>query len=245
MPTRRTLLIFGGVALWVGGIRTVSTFTERLSPFEFTPLDQPEGFRALAAEGGSSPSRGAFDFTIGLKLGEAAPRPTGGAEDVTEGLFSQSDGKGTPVAYFFDYYCPYCRILSGHLSELVSEEEIALTRHHWPIFGATSELAARAALAAGMQGAFAAIHDRFIRTPVRVTPAYLSQVADDLGLTWPRMQADMQSETVDEELDRSRMLADIFGFYGTPALVVGRTVVQGEIAPDRLHALARLERREA
>ncbi|WOI55853.1 DsbA family protein [Palleronia sp. LCG004] len=246
MATRRQLLFLGaGVALWAGGTRIVPRIFERFAGFEFIALDRPEGFRALASGNGAVSSGQAVDFMVGLE--PVDPLPTGLMDRVEEHpqtfLFDASGRIGaTPVAYFFDYYCPYCRVLSGHLSDLVGNSEIALTRHHLPIFGEASNLASRAAIGAELLGEGEALHRRLVQTPVRVTPSYLEEVAEDLGLAWPELWRTMQSPEVTARLDRSRALSRLFAFVGTPALVVGRTLVQGEIPKRRLSALVELER---
>ena len=102
----------------------------------------------------------------------------------TDALFfaRSRSARAVPVAYFFDYYCPYCRTLSGHLSDFAASE-IALSRHHWPIFGSASELAARASLAAKQQGDTVELHTRLMNTPFRVTPMHLRDISEDVGLS--------------------------------------------------------------
>jgi predicted DsbA family dithiol-disulfide isomerase len=73
----------------------------------------------------------------------------------------------------------------------------------------------------------------------------LLRLAEDLGLDGARVRQDMQSDGVSETLARSRGLARAFAFPGTPALVVGRTVVVGLIGPRRLRALVEQEERDA
>jgi protein-disulfide isomerase len=54
----------------------------------------------------------------------------------------------------------------------------------------------------------------------------------------------MESKGVLQELDTSSVLSEIFGFIGTPALVVGRTVIQGQISDRNLLKIIDLERSE-
>jgi len=103
-------------------------------------------------------------------------------------------------------------------------------------------LAAQAALAAKRQDAYVAFHKRLMRTPFGTTPEYLDVLAEDIGVDGARLRADMASEDVRRELRESSALADIFAFVGTPALVVGRTIVQGEIGDARLKRLIERER---
>ncbi|PZX14892.1 DSBA-like thioredoxin domain-containing protein [Palleronia aestuarii] len=246
MGTRRQLLVLGGAAgLWVGAFRYGPDIVERFRGIGFEPHERVSGYRRIASEGARSAGAG-FDVLTGL--GRSEPLPPGLAEKVASdpesALFDTPANGPTRIAYFFDYYCPYCRVLSEHLASLRATAEIAVTRHHWPIFGASSDLAARAVLAAGMQTDDDALHARLMQTPIRVTPSYLEELALAVGLSWPELERDMQAQEVEASLQRTRALVRLFGFVGTPALVVGRTVVEGEIPEARLLELARIERPE-
>lgn len=68
-----------------------------------------------------------------------------------------------------------------------------------------------------------------MRTPLVAEEASVLRVAADIGLDVDRLAKDMASAEVQEEMNRTRALADIFGFIGTPGLVIGRTVLNGAI----------------
>lgn len=246
---RRLLFLTGGLALWVAGFRFVPQMSTGLGGFDFRPLERVPGFRTLStSDGATSSGGGGFDILLGLT--SVDPLPAGLMERVTaapeDALFKTSgSANATPVAYFFDYYCPYCRVLSVHLDDLAAAGEISVTRQHWPVFGEASILAARASLAAEFQGDAEGLHDRLLRTRGRVTPAFLRRLAEETGLSWTRLKEDMESPDVTASLDRARALAQLFAFIGTPSLVVGRTVVEGEISKSRLRTLARMERSDA
>ena len=102
--------------------------------------------------------------------------------------------------------------------------------------------AARAALAADMQGAYLAIHRSLMRVRFLASPKYLEQLARKLGIDPARMAADMRSEEVTRRIDEALALSDIFDFPGTPTLVVGRTVAPGAMTEETLRALIERER---
>ena len=109
--------------------------------------------------------------------------------------------------------------------------------HEWPLLGPVSEVAAKAALAAKRQGAYPAFHDALMRGAFVPTPAFLQALAGRIGIDPQRMLADMESAGVAREIAETRALADLFGFFGTPSMVVGRTLVTGEIGDAALRAL--------
>lgn len=242
---RRALLIGGAAAIgvlawnaapWLRGLLPVS--------LDFADLDDPPGFRRLA--GGAT--SGGIDPFAGLSA-SGAPQPMIPEEalraDLCRALFGERPGPGvTPVASFSDYYCPYCRGLTRRLSAIEDESggAVRVAWREWPLLGAASETAAKAALAAERQGAYADFHAALMRSGFVPTPPFIDALAERIGVDPARMRADMASPEVAYEIAEARGLARLFGFPGTPALVVGRTVVVGEISDATLRALIARER---
>jgi 2-hydroxychromene-2-carboxylate isomerase len=81
-------------------------------------------------------------------------------------------------------------------------------------------------------------------TPFQATPEYLARLAGDLGVDKDQLILDMGSKEVAQELENSSALARLFAFVGTPALVIGRTVVQGQISDKMIREIIELEREE-
>lgn len=244
---RRRLLIagaafFGAMALW----QNAPNVWERLMPqrLSFVPLDGLPGFRQL--EGGSL-SVG-FDPLLGIGSNRPTPLRTDPEllrADLCTALFAQPPAAGVvPIAFFSDFYCPFCRVLAGRLAAIDRRGGVAIRWHEWPLLGPSSELAARAALAAERQGAYAAWQAALYRTGFVATPAFLDNVAGRLELDMARFHADMHSESISTAIADARGLAALFGFPGTPALVVGRTVIMGEIGEGKLAAVIERERGE-
>ena len=116
--------------------------------------------------------------------------------------------------------------------------------HELPLLGGGSRLAAKAALAARRQGAYPAFHERMMTAKFQATPAYLAALSEGIGLDYARLEADMESTDIDLELHVSAALARRFGFIGTPALVIGKTAVLGEIGERVTRELIATERKE-
>jgi protein-disulfide isomerase len=206
-------------------------------------MDSPEGFRRIA--GGQITA--SFDPFIGIDRPADArdPDPARIAGRLCEALFggSASEAGVVPVASFSDYNCPFCRVLTQRLADLEEEAggAVRITWHELPLLGPSSVAAARGALAAGNQGAYAAFHRRLMRSRFEATPDYLTVLAGDLGIDADRLIADMDSRDVTDQILDSIALSRQFAFAGTPALVVGRTAVEGQISEDALRRLIAIE----
>lgn len=247
---RRNLLWLGGIALAYGALSRGPALWQRAFPpeFAFEPIPGLTGFRRIA--------RG--DVTAGspvfLGLDEkdwrdAAIAPDNLRTDLCRHLFGSAARRRpqVPVAYFSDYNCRYCRVLTPELVKRAkgAAAAIDISWHELPLLSVTSEMAGRAALAAGFQGGAAAWHARVIGSSVVPAPGYFRRVAEEIGLDGARLVVDMARPEIDRALAVSRGLAGLFGFVGTPGLVVGRTAVLGRIAPHDLDRLIALEAAEA
>ncbi|NBD29653.1 MAG: thioredoxin domain-containing protein [Alphaproteobacteria bacterium] len=250
MTSRRSTLAFLGVAAGVVvGFQTLPSLLDRFSGMpEFEPLARPEGFREIS--GGSS-SSGAFDPFVGLEAKEDGPSAETIAEveaDLCKALYPDAgdDPSIVPVASFSDYYCPYCRVQMRRLADLAEEREsgVTVSWHELPLLGDGSDRAAKAVLAAKRQGAYVAFQEALWTTPFQPTRDYLLRLSDKIGIDGNRLVKDMQSDEVVDELMISKALARTFGFIGTPAMVVGGTVIQGEITEGVLRRLVEIERDE-
>jgi len=160
--------------------------------------------------------------------------------DICGALFGTNLSAGVvPIAYFSEFLCPYCRALERDLDEILAEESgtVQLVQHELPIFGPASELAARASVAAARQGLQQPLRQRFMRTSLVADQRSVLAVAAGVGIDSARLARDMNSAEVQAELDRTRALADVFGFAGTPGLVIGRTVAEGAVPRSLLRRI--------
>jgi protein-disulfide isomerase len=105
----------------------------------------------------------------------------------------------------------------------VRSDSVRMIYKEWPILGEASQLAARAALAADRQGQYPAFHARMMSTRLIPTPKLVEDFAAELAINFA--------------------LAKALGLVGTPVLVVGRTIAQGDITRRQLERLIEDEMR--
>ncbi len=134
------------------------------------------------------------------------------------------------VVEFFDYRCPYCKAMASGLARLLKEDgNIRFVYKEWPILGPVSEVAARAALGAWKQGRYAEYHEVLMTISGKLSEEDIFEAAKSLGLDIGRLRKDMNSPEIDEIILRNQKLADSLNISGTPAFVIGSTMVPGAL----------------
>lgn len=129
---------------------------------------------------------------------------------------------------FTDYNCPYCEASLKDVNRLIADDpELKVVIREWPIFEG-SDVASRMALAAGMQGKYAAFHDAMFRMKD------VDAAARAAGLDMAKAQADAASEPVSTEIARNLDQARALGFTGTPAWIAGNKPFGGAVGYEKL-----------
>lgn len=236
---RRDVLIAGTA---VGAV----VFLPRLftSGFTFEPIAGVPGFRQIPFAAASGGAAGAAFVGLGARNPDQQRRRDQIRANPDRALFdAQAPATDLPVALFTDYNCPFCPVLSDMLMRLEADGAgIAIRFHDLPVLGPNSIAAARAALAAAEQGKYRPVHHHLMRSRLRPGPASLRALASRFDMEPARFLQDTQSPRIMDQLRQAEDIAAVFGIIGTPALVVGRTLVVGEISEKRLRRLIRLER---
>jgi len=139
------------------------------------------------------------------------------------------------IVEFFDYRCPYCKRVVDPLMKAIEEDgNVKLVFKEFPILGPDSVLAARAALAANLQGKYVDFHRALMGSETRVSEENLFTIAESAGLDVDRLMADMESPEIAEHIGKTYALAESLGIGGTPAFVIGKELVPGAITIDEM-----------
>jgi protein-disulfide isomerase len=156
--------------------------------------------------------------------------------------------KGNPggdvtIVEFFDARCGYCKQLHPAMDALVRRDpNVRVVLKDLPVLGPNSVLASRALLASQRQGRYPALYDALLALRVEPTEPVLRQQAERVGLDWTRLRRDMDDPAIARRIETNLRLAQTLGIEGTPALVIGETLVPGAVdlpALERLVAEAR------
>src|SRR5215813_13906894 len=124
---------------------------------------------------------------------------------------------------FSDYQCPFCRQAHATVSQV--EKKYPLVSLHPLAMGA-----AKAAVAAGMQGRYWEMHDRLFASP-QLDPDTLERYAREIGLDVDRWKRDQADPKVAAIIQRDMDLATNVNVSGTPAFFVNGRRLPGGAAP--------------
>jgi protein-disulfide isomerase len=150
------------------------------------------------------------------------------------------------VVEFLDYRCPYCKAMHQPIADMIAADgNVRVVIKEFPILGDDSLFAARAALAAGKQGKYAEMHSALMTFKGKLSAQDVENAAGQLGLDVVRLKDDMAAPDVDQELQQNYNLAESLGINGTPAFVIGDTLIPGAIKLDDLKAHIAKARDEA
>ena len=128
------------------------------------------------------------------------------------------------------------------VSLLDTKAPVHLIWYDLPVLGRLSEVAAKAAIAAGYQGQYLPVHQYLMRNLLRPGNSALAALADRFSLDPNTMIRDVSSSRTNFRLEEAKALAATFRIVGTPGLVVGSTMVMGRFSRDDLDHLIQIER---
>ena len=125
---------------------------------------------------------------------------------------------------FFDYQCIHCKKIKPTVAQLIQKNpNLRVVFKEFPIFGKTSEIASRAALAAAMQGKYLALQDALLKLDKKLDEQTVLDTAKSVGIDIAKLKTDMNSKAVSDTLTDNEQLAEKMHLMGTPAFIVIQT----------------------
>ncbi|NOD87715.1 MULTISPECIES: DsbA family protein [unclassified Ruegeria] len=151
------------------------------------------------------------------------------------------DGDITLVE-FMDYRCGYCRRAVPEVASLLAEDgNIRLVIKELPILGDASVLSSRFAVATKQvagDDAYKQVHDALLEFTGEPNEISLRRISDGLGLDSDAIIAAMDSDSVTDEITRTRALAQRMQISGTPSFVLGTEMLRGFLPADQMKQIA-------
>jgi protein-disulfide isomerase len=159
-----------------------------------------------------------------------------------DALFNDPDAPvaGNPngdvtVVEFFDYHCPYCKVVAGPLQQLLQEDKgVRLVFKEFPILGEDSVLAAQAALAARAQGEYLEFHQALMAHKGQFDLDVLKTIAAKVGMDPAKLEADMGKEHIEPLISANRKLARTLEIDATPTFIIGDKLIPGAVPLEEL-----------
>ena len=143
------------------------------------------------------------------------------------------------VVEFFDYNCGYCRRALTDMDELIEDNpDVRFVLKEIPVLGPDSEAVQKVSYAFFKIAPekYEDFHRALMGSGARATADSARAVAASLGVDGAAIDAAMQEYPADEALQAHFALAGAIGVNGTPAYIVGDTLISGAVGADRLQA---------
>lgn len=152
-------------------------------------------------------------------------------------VIGNPDGKVT-VVEFFDYNCGYCKSMFETVQKsLRQNDDIRLVLIEFPILGPNSITATKAALAAREQDLYGPFHQAMILHRGNLNESTIMTLARGVGLNIDELKADMKDPDLDKIIARNRDMAQQLEINGTPAFLIGSTLVPGAVSLEQFNQL--------
>jgi protein-disulfide isomerase len=140
------------------------------------------------------------------------------------------DGK-TTLAEFYDLNCPFCRIASVDIGDMVdTDSDLRLVLVPYPVLGVASIEASRVELAIAKLGTpqqFYAFYRRIFGQRGVADAARALAVARKLGFNERALTAVANSDETTEIMKAHLRLGDALGLAATPAFIIGGVAILG------------------
>ncbi len=152
-------------------------------------------------------------------------------------VLGNPDGDVTLVE-FFDYNCGYCKKAYSDFTDLLkSDPKLRIVLRDFPVLGPGSVEASTVALALKPQlnaTKYMEFHSKLLMGRGQANRARALDVAREVGADMAKLEKDMQSPLVRNQIAEVMAIAEQLKISGTPSYAVGLDVVEGAVGIDAL-----------
>lgn len=144
------------------------------------------------------------------------------------------DGDVTLIE-FFDYNCGFCKQALSTVERLKrNDPNLRIIYKEFPILAESSNVAAKAAMAAIKQGKYEIFHIALLKNSGKLTEDRIFEIASNVGLDVALLARDMTSPVFERNIQINHALAQALDITGTPGFIVGDMVVSGALPYEEL-----------
>ena len=152
--------------------------------------------------------------------------------------FMGSDKPKVTIIEFFDYNCGYCKKSLDAITELLrSNYDLKVSFRDYPILSPSSRTAAKAALAAKLQGKYFALHSALMSMQGNLNDEKIYNAASNLKIDLKKLKKDMQKINIEEILLENEDLARKLNIRGTPTFIINGKIYAGALELSKLKTI--------
>ena len=139
------------------------------------------------------------------------------------------------IIEFVDYNCGYCKKTLSTISKLMKNfDNIQIVFIDYPILSESSEIAARASLAANEQNAYFEYHTILLNNKESINENILYKIAKELSLDIEKFKKDISSEKIKNNIIKNIKFANSLKIKGTPTFIIGKQILPGAYDYEKL-----------
>ncbi len=169
---------------------------------------------------------------------DAIAKYRGALEHDSRDFVANPGGKIT-VVEFFDYRCGYCKLAAPQVVDLIEKNpDVSFVFKQFPIFGEVSDTAAKIALTREAKAKGVALYQSLMADRA-LDDAALDRHLGELGIDAAQARKDAGRPQIDKQITDTHALALALKIDGTPAFIVGDTMIPGADIPALKAAIER------
>ena len=161
-------------------------------------------------------------------------------ESVATSPFMGNKDSQNVVVAFVDYNCDYCKKLNIILNALVEKnKDVRVVLKQLPIINEASFYMSKAALAVYNfhPEKFTQFHNILFSHEYDMTKEKMQEIVANLGLDYSKLEEEMDSDKVKEEIKGVHSFANEVKINGVPALILQNEVYSGVMQLDKIEEL--------
>jgi protein-disulfide isomerase len=168
---------------------------------------------------------------------DAIDKYRGQLEHDTRDFVANPGGKIT-VVEFFDYRCGYCKLAAPQVVSLIEQNpDVRFVFKEFPIFGEVSDTAAKVALTREAKTKGVALY-KTLMSEKALDDAALDRHLAEVGIDPAAARKEAQHPLIERQILDTHALAEALKIDGTPAFIVGNTMIPGADIPALRTAIA-------
>ena len=131
------------------------------------------------------------------------------------------------VVEFFDYRCGYCKLAAPEVVKLIGENpDVRFVFKQFPIFGEVSDSAAKVALTREAKAKGVQLYQALMAEKA-LDEAALDRHLAEIGIDSAAVRKEAQHPMIERQILDAHALAEALKIDGTPAFIVGDTMIPG------------------